>query len=335
MLSDPNIVAVRAMVRGAYDLQKLRIQTGLRLCANFRSKLADVAADIPADDAPVDPVDAAAEAEHEAKAEKLIDVLRDSYKRLTDGIARNRTLPTAEGFKGDPIITEFSELVLVHQYIALEREERQQFARIAEILLALPIHRDWLNNQIGIGPAMAGVLVTYFDITKAERPSQFWAFAGLDVGPGNLHRSRIREHLIEREYTDKNGEIKTRLSTTFDPWLQSKLLGALGPSLLRAGSPYRRHYDNYRHRIETDPARRKGTLKDKKIARAAGETGENIWHPLRIHRASMRYMVKQFVADFWRRWREIEGLPTVPPYHEGVLGHVHHEKPLRSARAAA
>jgi hypothetical protein len=35
-------------------------------------------------------------------------------------------------------------------------------------------------------------------------------------------------------------------------------------------------------------------------------------------------MVKEFVADFWRAWREIEGLPTVPRYHEAVLGHHHH-----------
>jgi hypothetical protein len=35
-------------------------------------------------------------------------------------------------------------------------------------------------------------------------------------------------------------------------------------------------------------------------------------------------MVKEFIADFWRAWREIEGLPVVPRYHEAVLGHKHH-----------
>jgi hypothetical protein len=169
------------------------------------------------------------------------------------------------------------------------------------------------------------------DIRKAERPSQFWALAGLDVGPGiasdpdnKLARSRRKEHLVEREYVDRNGETKTKMSTTFDPWLQSRLLGVLGGSLLRSGSPYRKYYDEYRHRIETDPNRRKGTLKEKTAEWKAGNKTEQIWHPLRIHRAAMRFMVKQFVADFWRRWREIENLPTVPPYSEGVLGHKHH-----------
>jgi hypothetical protein len=87
----------------------------------------------------------------------------------------------------------------------------------------------------------------------------------------------------------------------------------------------RKYYDDYKHRIETDPARRKGTLADKKREWDAGNETESIWHPLRIHRASQRYMVKQFIADFWRAWRELEGLPVVERYHEAVLGHKHHE----------
>lgn len=39
--------------------------------------------------------------------------------------------------------------------------------------------------------------------------------------------------------------------------------------------------------------------------------------------AAVRYMVKQFVADFWRAWRLAEGLPVVPTYHEAIQGHVH------------
>ena len=187
---------------------------------------------------------------------------------------------------------------------------------------------------------MAGVLVTWYDIRKAEYPSKFWAFSGMDVGPDGFGRDRREAHLVEREYVDKNGETKTRMSTTFDPWLQSRLLGVLGGSLMRKNSPYKVHYYNYRHRMETDPARKKGTLLDKKNllkasnkAHAEGNEEESLrlraeadhlWHPLRIHRASLRYMVKNFVADFWREWRIVEGLPVVPRYHEAKMGHVHH-----------
>jgi len=34
-----DVDALHLMCRGGYDLQKLRVQMGLRLCANFRSKL--------------------------------------------------------------------------------------------------------------------------------------------------------------------------------------------------------------------------------------------------------------------------------------------------------
>lgn len=309
--SNELISALRLMTRGAYSLQKLRIQTGLRLCANFRDKLKESGEIKTADED---------EDELSEKAKKIIDILKQDYRRLTEGVARNRTLPRREGFKGAGVISDFTELVLVHQYESLERQEREHFKHIGEALEEIPVFVDYLDSQRGIGPAMAAVLVTSFDIHKAVRPSQFWAIAGLDVGPDGLARSRRKEHLIEREYVAKDGTTKTKMSTTFDPWLQSRMLGVLGGSLLRSGSPYRKYYDQYRHRIETDPNRRKGTLVDKKKARAAGESGEDIWHPLRIHRSSMRYMVKQFIADYWRQWRLIESLPVVPTYHEAKQG---------------
>jgi hypothetical protein len=317
MAANEMIPALRLMTRGAYALQKLRIQTGLRLCANFRDKLKE-SGEIAAD---------ADDEELSEKAQKIIDVLKADYRRLTEGVARNRTLPRREGFVGEGVISDFTELVLVHQYEQLERQEREHFRHIGEALESLPIWTDWLEGQRGIGPAMGAVLVTSFDVHKAVRPSQFWAIAGLDVGPGiatdpdhHLARSRRKEHLVEREYKARDGSTKKKMSTTFDPWLQSRMLGVLGGSLLRSSSPYRKHYDQYRHRIETDPNRRKGTLADKKKDRQNGIIDESIWHPLRIHRASMRYMVKYFIADFWRAWREIEGLPVVPWYHEAKQG---------------
>lgn len=303
---------LRVMVKSTYALQKLRVQTGLRLCANLRAKLRDEDDD---------------EGELGPEAQALIKELYASYRRLTDGVAKRRTLPAERGFHGDEVITDFAELVICHSYFELERQERESFKLMGEVLDTVPIYTAWLSRQRGIGPAMAGCLIGYFDIHRATNPSKFWAFAGLDVGPGGLGRCRRKEHLVEREYTDRHGELKTKLSTTFDPWVQSKMMGAMASSFMRQSSPYRAHYDRYRHRIETDPARLKGTLKDKKAARDRGETGENIWHPLRIHRASLRYMVKMFLADFWEQWRLQEGLPIRPTYHEEKQGHMHTPHP--------
>lgn len=329
--SDEVIRALRVMTRGAYALQKLRIQSGLRLCANFRDKLkleADPNAEPPEEGE-----------ELSEKALKLIDELKAIYGKLTEGVAKNRTLPKREGFIGLGVVSEFTELVLIHQYLGIEKQEKEQFRLLTETLEMVPIYNSWLKHQKGIGPTLAAVLLSWFDITKAPNPSKFWAYAGLDVVSqvDGLARSRRKEHLIEREYTDRNGEVKTKLSTTFDPWLQSRLLGVMGGSFLRTGSPYRKHYDDYRHRIETDPNRAKGTLADKKQLNQEGKTEESakLWHPYRIHRASIRYMVKQFIADFWRAWRLEEGLPVVPTYHEARRGYPHGGEPPATPRSEA
>jgi hypothetical protein len=157
------IDALRLMTRGAYALQHLRIQTGLRLCANFRDKLKENIDEEEPDEGE----------ELSEKAQKIIDILKADYRRLTEGVARHRTLPRREGFVGAGVISDFTELVLVHQYESLEKQEREHFRHLGEALEDLPIYTDWLEKQRGIGPALAAVLVSYFDIRKAERPSQF------------------------------------------------------------------------------------------------------------------------------------------------------------------
>lgn len=340
----PKVSALRMLTRGAYDLQKLRIQTGLRLYANFRKRLG------------VNPTEKTEEGD---EAATILEQLKGSYKTLTAAVARNRTLPDKAKFTGDGIISDFSELVMVNQYLELERQEAKQFRQLVPLLDDLPIYSKYLKNEIGIGPAMAAVLVTYLNPYKTVRPSQFWAYAGLDVAPDGAARSRRKEHLVDREYIDKDGKTQTKKSVTYNPWFHDRLLGAMAVSVLRAGSKRRRDYDNYKHRIQTDPNRIKMTEADKSKLRkgkitlsetqnrnlfdilrnngipnhefatiaegpASKELLQKIWTPGRIHLASMRYMMKQFLVDFWIEWRKIEGLPWVNTYAEDKLGLVHH-----------
>lgn len=318
-----NIDALRLMVRGAYDLQGLRMQVGLRLVANFRSKLSDQ----PSEEGDGD--------EMSEEAEKLIDQLKASYKRLTDGIvARNRVLPDETKFSGDELISTFAELTLVDQYVRLEAQEALHFRQMHAILHKIPIYTEFLMKQKGIGPAMAGVLITYLDPHAANHVSSFWKYAGLDVAQDGAGRSRRREHLVEREYVTKNGTKAKRMSVTYNPFLKTKMAGVLGPSFIKTGSPWREHYDRYKHRIVSDPARTKiGVDEWKKIfAQKKKELGDEMsighmkeyWSPGRIHAAANRYCVKMFLAEFWAVWRRLEGLPVTPTYHEGVMGHVHH-----------
>lgn len=310
------IAALKLMVRGAYDLQALRMQTGLRLSANFRAKLK-----VHEDDTDAEEED---DGELSAAAKKVIDELKSSYRRLCEGVARNRTLPAEKGFTGDHLISAYSELILVDQYVALERQEDTQFRQMQSILDKIPIYTQYLAGQKGIGPAMAGVLISYFDPHKARHASSFWKYGGLDVGSDGAARSRRAEHLVEREYVDKDGEVKTRLGVTFNPFLRAKLLGVLSGSFLRTGSPWRAVYDGYKNRIESDPGRVKVTLVEWKKRRKAGEDVSKLWTPGRVNNAAKRFMTKIFVAEFWEAWRRLEGLPTPESYATAKLGMARH-----------
>jgi YD repeat-containing protein len=332
-MSNVEIAALKLMVRGAYDLQKLRIQCGLRLCANFRAKLKDIEDEEEDKDEDLEKEEneegEASETPKEkeelsSKAKNLIKTLKASYQRLTDGIAKNRNLPSEEGFNGDELISAYSELVLVDQYLKLENQEKLHFNQMESTLNKIPIYREYLRHEIGIGPAMASVLITYFDPAKAIYPSQFWKYAGLDVGPDGMGRSRRQEHLIEVSYLDKEGNKRTKMGLTYNPFLKTKLSKVLTTSFLRSGSRWRQVYDGYKHRLETDPAREKLTVIAWKKRKKAGEDIKKLWTPGRIHNASMRYMLKMFLLELWTKWRTIEGLPVVGSYHEVVMGHKHH-----------
>ncbi len=321
-MSTENIRLLKLMVRGSYDLQALRMQAGLRLCANFRAKLKPE----------TDEEDPEADDELSAAALKVIDRLKESYRRLTDGVARNRTIPLESGFKGDELISDYTELMLIDQYIRLEQQETSQFNQLIHTLQKIPVYREYLSQVRGIGPALAAVLITYFDPHKAPHASSFWKYAGLDVGPDGAGRSRRAEHLIDREYVNKDGVVATRLSTTYNPWLKMKLLGALGPSFLRSSSPWRESFDDYKHRINTDPARKKVTVGEWKKLHKAGEVDlKEVWTPGRIKNAALRYMVKMFLADLWLHWRKLEKLPVSKPYAVDKQG----RKPHGGRRQAA
>ena len=283
---------IRVMVRGAYDIQKLRIQMGNRIVANWKAKLGQ------APNATEETLD---------EAEKsLLDNLRESYKKLADGVA---TLPRQSTFKGDELISTYTELVLIDQYIGLEKQETTQFSRLGNVLKDFPIYNEFLVNVYGIGPAMAGVILSEINIHAAEYPSSLWKYAGLDVAGDGQGRSRRKEHLVESTYIDADGVEQTKNGISFNPFLKTKLVGVLGSSFIKqsaAKCQYRKIYDDYKHRLENSPAH------------ADKSKGHR-------HNMAVRYAVKRFLADLYVAWRTLEGLPVANEYSVDKLGIVHHK----------
>lgn len=301
--------AMRMLVRTAYMLQKTRIDIGNRIAVNFRTKLG------------VQP----GEKIKDSEANSTLKQLKGEYKRITDGIVNRRSIPKEAEFAPleDGQITDYAELILMAQYMQLTGEENRIFRDIENQLEHFPLWTEFLKDISGIGPAIAGLIISEIDISKAKYASSLHKYCGVDVvlvenEDGNIvgeARGRKKNHLVEQEYIDKEGNTQTKMGLSYKPVLKTKLLGVLAASFLRAGaklnksdsekkSKYERVYREYKHRIQNMPAHAEKTK-------------------MHINRMATRYSVKIFLNDLYAKWRELEGLPVHPPYHEAKLGLKH------------
>lgn len=202
--------------------------------------------------------------------------------------------------------------------------ERNALWHVTDLLKGVPI-AEWCLEIRGLGPTMTGVLLAEIDIARANTPSALWRYCGLSVVDGHADRRKKGEKL------------------SFNPWLKSKVLKVMGDCFIKSNSPYRKFYDDYKHRkqsqlvpcdhvafVDTPGKDGKKPTRTKKQMTAAdcklcNGTGMKSWGNSDAHRhnAAMRYMVKQFLLDLWKKWRELEGLPVTDSYAVAKLG-MHH-----------
>lgn len=330
---------LRPLVRGVYDLQKLRIQTGNRVVGNFKVKagqapgekeenldpeVKELLATIRAHNKLVADAIAAGELTLETADKKkplkakvagqIFKVTKKEFVKITkDGF------PPKSEFEGNPVISEYTELCLLGLYVDLCKEEDAHFDRIRDVISDHPIW-PFFEGIKGIDRAMAGVCISELDPYKAETVSSFWRYCGVDVvkvGDNWEGRCKKEGHLVDKEYIDKDGKKQTRKSITYNPFLKTKMCGVLAGCFIKCNSPqYRPYYDNYKHRMENHA--KWGVQNDGKIK---GNLG---------HRDDMakRYMIKMFLADLWAAWRTVEGLPVRATYAVDKLGHRTHQKPI-------
>lgn len=291
---------IRSLVRSAYQIQKLRIQTGLRIVANFKVKLGQEPGE--------------KETELGTEAKKLLKDLRESANRITDTLAA-KPLRKVSLFVGDGLITDYAEYTLIESYNFMLKREEEVFGQFDKIIATHPMY-DWLKSVRGCGPAMSAVLLAEIDIHRTETVGQLWAYCGLDVvkvprevngetvlmGEG---RSRRREHLVQRMYINAKGEEDVRDSITYNDFLKTKVRGVLADCLMMGDGYFKQVYMDYKFRLQNDP-------------RHASKT------PAHLNNMAKRYMVKIFLQYFFLEWRKLEGYEPTKPYHESKLGMVHH-----------
>lgn len=253
-----------------------------------------------------------------------------------------RTLERAK--ENEIQLNEVDLAILGQRMDELHTAEKHALKDVENHLNTMPFYRDILSDKVryrGIGPTMAGVIMSAFDIFREETPSQMWAFAGLRPMPAmrckQCHAVVEPSDEVQGDYVHKatrsRGPRKPgedakevlpkclnafrRIMTDgtyvsgqtqrpqknqklpYNSFLRSKLCGVLGPVMLKLNSPWRKFYDDYKHRKTTDG------------------WGQSDMHR---HNAAIRYLIKMLLQDIWLEWRKYEGLPIREPYHIAKQG---------------
>jgi len=196
----------------------------------------------------------------------------------------------------------------------VETEDRLYNA-IKKEIAKHPMWNHFFLDIKGCGPAISAIILTEFDIHKATTVSKMWAFAGMATGTilgkkavkGKPGKFIITDTLIPRDKPTKG------FLLPYNKFLKTALLGKLGPSFLKAKSPYSEYYYN---------------MKDRLISQDWGNPSKNPTDPKKPkaqhqHRYANRYMVKMFIKDLYVAWRTFEGLEVRVPYQEEYLGKKH------------
>ena len=125
---------------------------------------------------------------------------------------------------------------------------------VAKLIHNHPLWIHFLRDVKGVGEMMTAVMVTQFDIDKAETVSKMWQFSG--TNPGQVHGKvwkgkNEKRTLVATEEMIRGDKKAKGFVCPFNSFLKAKLLGVLGPSFLKCNSPYRTYYDNMKHRVES------------------------------------------------------------------------------------
>ena len=336
-------IKIRNLIKGVYDIQKLRIATGNRIVQSFNIQMGQ---------APSTKQD-----DMEDEAQSMIKKLRAEYKRITDAyISKSYVVKVKKD--GDTIENEIklgtnsgiekiiktmqkdenAEISLIKSkldyelmgtYMSLIETEEQMTKIIDKEVKAHPLWDAFFKDVKGCGPLMSAVCIAYFDIHKARHVSSFWKYAGLDTvdverpkvlgyddkgkaiisenETEHVREGRQRKHTETFEYVTKDGEKATKRGLTYNTEVKTKLCGVLGSCFLKSpGSYYEQIYRDYRNRLDN----------------RVDIQGYTAAHK---HKMANRYMIKQFVRDLWVCWRALEGYVVTEPYEVAYLGRAPHK----------
>lgn len=297
---------MKSLVTTAYQLQELRIQTGLRVVGNAKVKLGQQPG--------------TKEEDIDDGAQEILAQIRASATRISDTLG-GRAVRKGSTFPGDGLLTDNAEYTLAQTYFLLLEREEATFKLFDSMVAAHPMGQ-WFDKVRGVGGAIAAVMLSEIDIDRSPNLGNLYAYCGLDVvvvekkneQTGEIElvgeaRSRKAHHLVDRNYINAKGEPATRKSITYNEFLHTKLLGVTAECLIKASGYFKTEvYNKYKFRLLNHPDHK-----------TKGEA--------HIEMMARRYMIKIFVMYFYEEYLRVLGRDLPPKYHEKKLN-LHHSGPL-------
>lgn len=228
------------------------------------------------------------------------------------------------------LIRNDAEFQMARMWSQLRMIESGIADELANIISKFDMWNSFLVGVNGIGPTLAACLISTINMKKCYTVQSLWKYCGLDVvinknGEGE-GRSKKAEHMEKRKYIDKEGNIKERMSLTYNPWIKMKLMGTISGMFMKLNKEYRSIYDDIKLRLNESE---RPNIMRPKISNGQPvtdkKTGEVILVPAypkaRINMMSQRYMVKMFLLDYWVHGRILLGEPLDVPYAQDKLGY--------------
>lgn len=162
-----------------------------------------------------------------------------------------------------------------------------------------PIYTEWLKDVLGIGPILAGGLISWIgNVERFATISKLWSYSGLAVDPDGR---AVRRKAGEKSHF--NSRLKTHC------W-------KIGEAFVKTKGGYRKLYDEFRKEYEekwTSP----------EICKSPGCKNKGRCLDGHKYAAAKRKVVKVFLAHYWMKSRRLKGLPEEHPFIIGRDGHEH------------
>lgn len=170
----------------------------------------------------------------------------------------------------------------------------------------------WAKSQTGIGPVLAAGLIAHIDPHKAETAGAVFRFAGMDPTMKWNKGEKRPYNASLKQVVWKIGESFSRQRGK-DSFYAEKLRE-------------RKEYETAKNEAGEYASRAVEIMERKGYRKETGawkhlEAGQ--LPPSMIESRVRRWTAKLFLAHFWEKWRELEGLSVPLPYPIAHQDHVH------------